>query len=283
MADRSERVLYVEDKVTNKWVLVCLDADGEVVKDPRDYEDVHVPPPNQPRGRVWVNKNGKWVNELVEASKEELAQARAAIRRASQPEMLSSGQQRVPTGGLHKNLGMLSSLPSSSYDISEEGGVDASNQTADSDLMPNMGGDDAVVKYHIVKPSDTFQFICLKYRVSADALRGANNFSGSTLKNAPRKLIIPKPSSNRDKQSSPKVVTMDVSSQGMKKKQEAELEALRVGFAGVCDDGPRFSVSSTRLKKPAPMTSSRQDEDEVQYHWVQPDDSLRWICLKYKV
>ena len=269
MADRSERVLYVEDKATNKWVLVCLDADGEVVKDPRDYEDVHVPPPNQPRGRVWVNKNGKWVNELVEASKEELAQARAAIRRAS--------------GGLPKNPRMLSSLPSSSYDISEEGGGDTSNRTADSDLTPNMGGDDAVVKYHIVKPSDTFQFICLKYRVSADALRGANNFSGSTLKNAPRKLVIPKASSNRDKQSSPKVVTMDVSSQGMKKKQEAELEALRVGFAGVCDDGPRFSVSSTRLKKPAPMTSSRQDEDEVQYHWVQPDDSLRWICLKYKV
>ena len=44
---------------------------------------------------------------------------------------------------------------------------------------------------HTVLPTDTFQGICLSYKISALKLRQTNQFSGTTLTLAPSKLIIP--------------------------------------------------------------------------------------------
>mmetsp|Transcript_10383 Transcript_10383/g.15947 ORF Transcript_10383/g.15947 Transcript_10383/m.15947 type:complete len:181 (+) Transcript_10383:73-615(+) len=45
---------------------------------------------------------------------------------------------------------------------------------------------------HTVQPTDTFQGICLKYKISPTELRRANNFSGSNLFLAPNPLKISK-------------------------------------------------------------------------------------------
>lgn len=45
---------------------------------------------------------------------------------------------------------------------------------------------------HIILPSDTFQGICLQYKVIPTKLRQLNKFSGNSLSLAPKKLIIPK-------------------------------------------------------------------------------------------
>ena len=50
---------------------------------------------------------------------------------------------------------------------------------------------------HIILPSDTFQGICLSYRISATKLRQTNRFSGTNLALAPRKLFIPISRRNR--------------------------------------------------------------------------------------
>ena len=44
---------------------------------------------------------------------------------------------------------------------------------------------------HTVLPSDTFQGLCLRYRITATQLRQANGFSGTNLLLAPPKLVIP--------------------------------------------------------------------------------------------
>mmetsp|Transcript_19910 Transcript_19910/g.33991 ORF Transcript_19910/g.33991 Transcript_19910/m.33991 type:complete len:211 (-) Transcript_19910:1200-1832(-) len=44
---------------------------------------------------------------------------------------------------------------------------------------------------HVVVPTDTFQGICLRYKVSPTELRRANKFSGSNLTLAPSTLMIP--------------------------------------------------------------------------------------------
>lgn len=44
---------------------------------------------------------------------------------------------------------------------------------------------------HVVTESDTFQGICLRYKISATQLRQANCFSGTNLKLAPKILNIP--------------------------------------------------------------------------------------------
>ena len=46
--------------------------------------------------------------------------------------------------------------------------------------------------YHTVEPSDSLRWICLKYKVTAPAIRAANNdFIGNNLKFAPEMLRIP--------------------------------------------------------------------------------------------
>mmetsp|Transcript_1053 Transcript_1053/g.1767 ORF Transcript_1053/g.1767 Transcript_1053/m.1767 type:complete len:192 (-) Transcript_1053:346-921(-) len=44
---------------------------------------------------------------------------------------------------------------------------------------------------HTVQPSDTFSGICLRYKISALQLRRANRFSGTNLRLAPSRLVIP--------------------------------------------------------------------------------------------
>jgi len=48
------------------------------------------------------------------------------------------------------------------------------------------------IRYHELQPTDTFQGICLRYKVTPTELRRANGIhSGTSLKLAPAKLIIP--------------------------------------------------------------------------------------------
>ena len=44
---------------------------------------------------------------------------------------------------------------------------------------------------HVILPTDTFQGLCLAYKISATRLRQVNHFSGNALTHAPKKLIIP--------------------------------------------------------------------------------------------
>ena len=50
--------------------------------------------------------------------------------------------------------------------------------------------------YHEVTETDTFQGICLRYKVTPVELRRANKMLGTNLKLAPSKLIIPSNESN---------------------------------------------------------------------------------------
>jgi LysM repeat protein len=45
---------------------------------------------------------------------------------------------------------------------------------------------------HIIKPTDTFEGVCLRYKVTPTELRQANRFSGTNLNLAPNPLRIPK-------------------------------------------------------------------------------------------
>jgi len=44
---------------------------------------------------------------------------------------------------------------------------------------------------HVVLPTDTFQGLCMRYRISAIRLRQVNMFSGTNLRLAPTKLVMP--------------------------------------------------------------------------------------------
>lgn len=48
-----------------------------------------------------------------------------------------------------------------------------------------------LVTPHHITPSDTFQGICLKYKIKPNELRRANNFTGENLNLVPNPLMIP--------------------------------------------------------------------------------------------
>eukprot|EP00584_Thalassiosira_punctigera_P001418 CAMPEP_0172530174 /NCGR_PEP_ID=MMETSP1067-20121228/3993_1 /TAXON_ID=265564 ORGANISM="Thalassiosira punctigera, Strain Tpunct2005C2" /NCGR_SAMPLE_ID=MMETSP1067 /ASSEMBLY_ACC=CAM_ASM_000444 /LENGTH=203 /DNA_ID=CAMNT_0013314329 /DNA_START=90 /DNA_END=701 /DNA_ORIENTATION=- len=55
----------------------------------------------------------------------------------------------------------------------------------------------AGVRYHEVTPTDTFQGLCLRYKVTPTELRRANRMMGNNLKLAPERLVIPSNEKNR--------------------------------------------------------------------------------------
>lgn len=56
----------------------------------------------------------------------------------------------------------------------------------------NQGVGSALFVEHLVQPTDTFEGVCLRYKVSPTELRQANEFTGSNLYMAPNPLKIPR-------------------------------------------------------------------------------------------
>ncbi|KAL7529661.1 hypothetical protein ACHAXR_003086 [Thalassiosira sp. AJA248-18] len=113
------------------------------------------------------------------------------------------------------------------------------------------------VRYHDVKPSDTMSSICSKYSVTASALRQANfGLNGSNVRGGPKRLIIP--AGSADQQKPPDT------------------------------DKDQDEVEKTKYQKPESQgTADAHFSDDtakvIQYHDVQPDDTLQLICLKYGI
>lgn len=62
---------------------------------------------------------------------------------------------------------------------------------------PSTTNEEENIIYHTVEPSDSLRWICLKYKVTAPAIRAMNdNFIGNNLKCAPKILRIPSPTSS---------------------------------------------------------------------------------------
>jgi len=102
----------------------------------------------------------------------------------------------VPRGGGSTNFS-ITSLDSASLNLGapyrvqrthSSSTIDSTEGTLSSHVTGILGVD---YVEHVILPSDTFQGICLAYKISATRLRQVNHFSGNNLSNAPKKLIIP--------------------------------------------------------------------------------------------
>jgi hypothetical protein len=102
----------------------------------------------------------------------------------------------VPRGGASTNFS-ITSLDSASANLGtpyrvqrthSSSTIDSAEGTLNSHVTGILGVD---YVEHVILPSDTFQGICLAYKISATRLRQVNHFSGNNLSNAPKKLIIP--------------------------------------------------------------------------------------------
>ena len=131
-------------------------------------------------------------------------------------------------------------------------------------------------RYHTVKPGESFQFICLKYKVSANALRDANNISGSTLKPSQR-LIIPSSPTTAIKGEEFKVDKLFSDAllycRRHRHKKREDLSAEQKELIEAVDSisspaAPKRPASIITTSGTTSITTSG-DEEKVQYHEVQ--------------
>ena len=148
------------------------------------------------------------------------------------------------------------------------------------------------VRYHDVRPTDTVEYICMKYRVSASALRRANiGLTGRNLQVGPKRLIIPPrdPSTiqsnnsfctkqTEDTWETETVTTMhdDTNSIAL---SDCHSVVSHSTFADTMFSVDSFNISSNSFYN----DNYDADEEEAIYHEVQPRDTLQGICLQYGV
>lgn len=135
---------------------------------------------------------------------------------------------------------------------------DNSNRTGGGRRFSELG-----VRYHDVAPSDTMSSICSRYGIAASALRKANfGLNGSNVQGGPRRLIIP---------------TATDRGNGHKEHDQRQEEAKQF-------DPEKQAETKTEGDIVANDDNySPESADVIQYHYVQPTDTLQYICLKYKV
>ena len=125
------------------------------------YKDINKSLPDPPKGQMWVQDESSREWRLVPVATATADDIVAVAR----PESAAAGD--VADGKV------CTAVPVSVVDASS---------TAE-----------AGVRYHDVSPTDTFQGICLRYKVTPTELRRANRMMGSNLKLAPNpeRIIIP--------------------------------------------------------------------------------------------
>lgn len=126
-------------------------------------------------------------------------------------------------------------------------------------------------RYHDVKPTDTVEYLCLKYRVSAPALRRANiGLTGRNLQTGPKRLIIPPNSSQR---------TLDTSYKTKDTRETQETETVTTHD----DETNTLALSDGHSTLADQATIMDNEDDKPLYHDVLPNDTLQGICLLYGV
>lgn len=135
-----------------------------------DYSNLKTPLPNPPEDYEWIPEDN-W----------------KLVRKEDQKKIDDSVNQEFDNDfdseNVHQRL-----MPS---DRSESNCSEYEKKLANLKKKNNTSETNIDYVEHLVVPTDTFSGLCLKYKVSATMLRQVNYFSGSNLKLAPSKLIIP--------------------------------------------------------------------------------------------
>lgn len=147
-----------------------------------DYGDLKNPLPDPPKGSAWAYnpKTKEWC--------------------ITQIQLLA-----VTGDDICKSDGQTIQEPATvSPECADSGNVDGGSM-----VDGTVRKDDDGYTSHRLRSTDTFQGLCLKYKVAPTTLRQLNRFSGSNLSQAPPTLIVPTGTSSPSKSAGPYVTDVD--------------------------------------------------------------------------
>ena len=190
------------------------------------------------------------------------------------------------------------------------GGDSDSSDSSDTEEEKHLADIDssARVRYHDVRPTDTIEYLCMKYRVSAPALRQANiGLTGRNLQTGPKRLIIPPP--RRRPSATPPVNTSFVKKGTQETHDTVSVatfttygsfngsfnyndettcssftyndETNTIALSDCLSDG--YSTITDQIASLGIQHNSDDSEEEALYHDVRPNDALQGVCLLYGI
>lgn len=159
-------------KIYKQKIVERVDATGRIC--PRGNHRVsHQSLPPLPKGSVWRYEDSEW--KIVEGQSESLAERvepEIIVTSDAAEEMIMSAAVGVPR------------TVSKGSDNQQNPSSETVQTSSSASVSPQY-------HRHKVAASDTFQGICLRYKVKPNELRRANKFSGTNLLLAPSVLTIP--------------------------------------------------------------------------------------------
>lgn len=149
------------------WKVQKIKHAGPVV----DYSEIFRPLPDPPKGMEW--KKDETTGEWSVLKREDVQEAVSCA--ANHPSSMKDNNESKIVGTNESKI---------KREVKETSSSSSSDDNKEVEVEVNY-------LEHVVLPCDTFQGICLNYKISPTKLRQANNFSGSNLSLAPKKLKIP--------------------------------------------------------------------------------------------
>lgn len=138
-----------------------------------NFSELSKPLPPPPPGMMWIQDAASKEWSLV------------SVNTATAQEAIAVDDNSGTEGGLSSDAASNGDIVCAVPIVSVQNATPLVNQNDDENTTTNG------VLYHEVSETDTFQGICLRYKVTPTELRQANKMLGSNLKLAPEKLIIP--------------------------------------------------------------------------------------------
>jgi hypothetical protein len=163
------------------WKIQKVKRPANGVQSTCNFSDLNHPLPEPPKGQTWMKDGRDW--KLVP-----VAEARAILpEEGAEFDMVAANS--VEVGDLGRNEAeavVVSAVPIIPTEATELTAGESSTATTCAGVIK---ADDMI--QHKVLPTDTFQGICLRYKITPVELRRANKMMGTNLKLAPETLLIP--------------------------------------------------------------------------------------------
>ncbi|KAL3782814.1 hypothetical protein ACHAWO_005727 [Cyclotella atomus] len=152
------------------WKIQKIKKPANGIQSTCNYSDLNYPLPNPPKDKMWIKEGREW--KLVP-----VVEAVPADASDSEVDMVAASAEKV------------NNTPNTSEGVAQTVATAVPvmvcrDTTPDDEIIDG-------VMYHKVQETDTFQGLCLKYKVTPVELRRANKMMGTNLKLAPEKLVIP--------------------------------------------------------------------------------------------
>ena len=156
------------------WKIQTVKKPRNGVQSTCNFSDLNHPLPDPPNDQMWTKEGRDWI--LVPVVAGEAVSTAAVAESHTEVEMVKSDSLEIA-----KAVAVSTAVPISTC----ESKVIAKDEVVE-DSLPVDG-----MIYHDLQETDTFQGLCLRYKVTPTELRRANRMLGTNLKLAPKKLMIP--------------------------------------------------------------------------------------------